>query len=342
MNRRPCSHAGCWRRPHFAPPGTKTPLYCGQHKRAGNVNVLQACGHQGARAAPPHPRPHAWKLLRAARLAPRALYRRSRCARCLYRAADPRRARAGCSKTASYGHWGSNPRLFCYEHRCAPQRPGRTTGSALLLPAGPAELAQGLPAAPVTCAGTARRMPAAAAALAPRAPRQGRNTGHRPAARRPRRRAGSARARRKKDMVSAAVQAKARREQGGAGAARGAKCAAKGARAPGERPPPVMQLLGESACSGSRCARVGCGGPLAVSAHLPAAEQRPRHAGCLSVCALRPAGSLSGTLAVGTLCLAPDEPTAGPLLTRACGARRRAEARARRVRRGRLTGFLAG
>ena len=120
MNRRPCSHAGCWRRPHFAPPGTKTPLYCGQHKRAGNVNVLQACGHQGARAAPPRPRPHAWKLLRAARLAPRALYRRSRCARCLYRAADPRRARAGCSKTASYGHWGSNPRMFCYEHRCAP------------------------------------------------------------------------------------------------------------------------------------------------------------------------------------------------------------------------------
>jgi len=223
-----------------------------------------------------------------------------------------------------------------------PRPPARTTGSALLLSAGPAELAQGLPAAPVTCVGTARRMPAAAAALAPRAPRQGRNTGHRPAARRPRRRAGSARARRKKDMVSAAVQAKARREQGGAGAARGAKCAAKGARAPGERPPPVMQLLGESACSGSRCARVGCGGPLAVSAHLPAAEQHPRHAGCLSVCALRPAGSLSGTLAVGTLCLAPDEPTAGPLLTRACGARRRAEARARRVRRGRLTGFLAG
>ena len=31
-----------------------------------------------------------------------------------------RAARAGCSKTASYGHWGSNPRMFCYEHRCAP------------------------------------------------------------------------------------------------------------------------------------------------------------------------------------------------------------------------------
>ena len=52
MNRRPCSHVGCWRRPHFAPPGTKTPMFCGQHKRPGNVNVLQACGHQGA-ARPP-------------------------------------------------------------------------------------------------------------------------------------------------------------------------------------------------------------------------------------------------------------------------------------------------
>ncbi|KAK9838278.1 hypothetical protein WJX81_002152 [Elliptochloris bilobata] len=39
------------------------------HKRPGNVNVLQACGHQG------------------------------------------------CSKTASYGHWGGNPRVFCFEHR---------------------------------------------------------------------------------------------------------------------------------------------------------------------------------------------------------------------------------
>ena len=93
----------------------------------------------------------------------------------------------------------------------------------------------------------------------------------------------AARARRKKDMVSAAVQAKARREQGGAGAARGAKCAAKGARAPGERPRLPCSWLGQSACSGSRCGRVGCGGPLAVSAHVPAAEQRPRHAGCLSV-----------------------------------------------------------
>jgi hypothetical protein len=45
-------------------------------------------------------------------------------------------------------------------------------------------------------------------------------------------------------MVSAAVQAKARREQGGAGAARGAKCATKGARAPDERPRLSCSWLG--------------------------------------------------------------------------------------------------